>query len=206
MQPQILLDKLTLAELIKYFQEKLIEEITDTRLQHSYRVAEIARELANRHGYPQNPERAYLAGLLHDISKQKTKEFHEELFVASGKETYLSLPINVYHAFSGPLYVHKQYHWQDEEIFLAMQNHTLGSEKASLLEEILYVADFLGSAYAQKQKEYPDWLEKAKVSLAFGCYLKSSQTIADLLHKKLAIHPRTIHTYHHAIARLSTRA
>ena len=64
---------------IEYFVKIVPDEVTHTRFDHSIRVAELAEKFSLLHGF-YSPRKAYLAGILHDITKQKTKEFHLEIF------------------------------------------------------------------------------------------------------------------------------
>jgi nicotinate-nucleotide adenylyltransferase len=50
----------------------LKKSMSEKRYIHSCNVADTARELAKIHGYDEN--KAYLAGLLHDICKEYPKE------------------------------------------------------------------------------------------------------------------------------------
>lgn len=57
-------------EWTQFFEKEVPTQVTDTRFQHILRVANYAESLAKVHGYPY-PKKAYLAGLCHDITKQK---------------------------------------------------------------------------------------------------------------------------------------
>lgn len=173
------------------------KEITETRFQHTLRVANFAFLLAESHRYHE-PKKAYLAGILHDITKQKKDEFHIQLFERS-KIEYKNLPHEAFHAFSAPLYLEKILGWKEEEVFLAIQSHTLGSKSMGLLEQILYAADFLGSEYAEKKPELPLWIEETKNNLQYGVTLKATKTISFLVEHKKPIHQNTIDTYNHSL-------
>lgn len=191
---------MNLEKEIENYKQIISKELTSSRLEHSLRVAELAEKFALAHNYP-HPKKAYLAGVLHDITKQKKREFHIAIFEKNHFD-YSNIPENAFHPFSAKFYLQEQYHFQDTEVLSAIQNHTLGGENLSLLDAILYASDFLGSEYAIKQKEYKDWISKVEKNIYFGVYLKAKITILELLEKNEKIHPNTISTYNSAVTKL----
>ena len=172
-------------------------ELTASRYRHSLSVAEIAQKIAAANDISL-VKKAYLAGLCHDYTKQKKNEFHISVFNNHGFD-YSTLPTAAYHAFSGRFLM--QEYIDDNDILNSIQSHTLGHGKMGQLEQIIYAADFLGSDYAMgKKKKYPLWLEKTKMNICFGVYLKSRETIDDLLSKKMTIHPYTLETYNFSLS------
>ncbi|MBE7411241.1 MAG: bis(5'-nucleosyl)-tetraphosphatase (symmetrical) YqeK [Leptospiraceae bacterium] len=186
---------------IKKFSKIIKNELSLSRYKHSLKVAEIAELLSKQFRYS-DPEKAYLAGLLHDITKQKGNEFHISLFKKNKFKKYFEIPESSYHSYSARFYIQEVYRFTNEEIFSAIDSHTLGEKSMSLLQKIIYCSDFLGSEYAQNHKEYKFWLEKTKKILEYGTYLKSSRTIEKLLQKKYDIHENTIAVYKYSILAL----
>lgn len=183
---------------IEYFFAIVPEEVTHTRFDHSIRVANLAEKFSILHGY-EEPRKAYLAGILHDITKQKTKDFHREIFHRNNFD-YSKLPEPAYHPFSAVFYLRDKYQFVDEEILSAIRNHTLGGEKLPLLDQILYLSDFLGSDHAMKQKEYETWIKNTEQNLAYGMVLKSKIVIEELIAKSHWIHPVTLATYNYYLS------
>lgn len=192
----------TLSEQIEYFRKIVPEEITSTRWEHSLRVAEIAEELAKIHS-PQNSKKAYLAGIVHDITKQKTKEFHLSVFLEWNDEESAKLPEAAWHARSGAYYLKRKYELSEESVLSAVRHHTLGGSDMGILECILYASDFLGSDFAERQPNYSEWRRDAKENLYKGVLNKAFHTLSDLLENKRPIHWRTIAMYHFALEKLS---
>lgn len=180
---------------IEYYTKIVPEEVTFSRFDHSIKVAELAEKFSILNHYPE-PRKAYLAGILHDITKQKSKEFHRDIFVRY-KFEYESLPERAYHPFSAVFYLKEKYDYRDEEVLSAIQNHTLGGKDLVLLDQILYVSDFLGSEYAIRNKDYEKWILDTEKNLSLGMILKCKKVIEELLEKNLPIHIRTIETYNH---------
>ncbi|MDF3820057.1 bis(5'-nucleosyl)-tetraphosphatase (symmetrical) YqeK [Leptospira sp. 96542] len=182
---------------IEFFKAEVPKHITDTRWEHTLRVAEFCFALAEKFSY-KNPHSAYLAGLLHDTTKQKKMEFHLDYFIRSHFD-FANIPKQAFHAFSAPIFIKEEYKFEDEEIFSAMRSHTMGKPNLDLLEKIVYTADFLGSSFAAKQPEYETWKEKCYLNLEFGVLLKAKKTIQNLIETNEPIHNHTITTYNETI-------
>ncbi|AYV55131.1 bis(5'-nucleosyl)-tetraphosphatase (symmetrical) YqeK [Leptospira kmetyi] len=186
------------------FKKIVPNEITITRWEHSLRVAEIAKELALIHSKDE-AELAYLAGIVHDITKQKTPEFHLTLFKESGQHDLEKLPSAAWHAYSAAIYLKSEYKLEHENVLSAVRNHTLGAETPGPLDLILYAADFLGSEYAEKNPLYPDWREQARKNIYLGVLCKAKNTMEDLIISGKPIHPRTVFTYNLAVSKSSDK-
>lgn len=185
---------------IREFKKIVPAEITVTRWEHSLHVAEIAKELALIHSR-ENSELAYLAGIVHDITKQKPPEFHKTCFLESGQKELEQLPFPAWHAYSASIYLRTRYELKQESVLSAVKNHTLGAETPGPLDLILYAADFLGSEYARTHPDYSAWREQARQNLYAGVLCKAKNTIEDLLSAGKSIHPRTLHTYNLAVSK-----
>lgn len=184
-------------EQILFFKKEILKEITESRFEHSVRVAELAEKFALIFGFPY-PRKAYLAGIIHDITKQKKEDFHLSVFRENSFD-HSDLPFNAYHPYSAYFYLQTEYGMKEMEILESVKNHTLGGSSLSLLSRILYVSDFLGSDYAARQPEYGTWVSRTENDLKFGLFLKSSTVIRELISKGEKIHPGTIETYNESV-------
>ncbi|MBM9547231.1 bis(5'-nucleosyl)-tetraphosphatase (symmetrical) YqeK [Leptospira sp. 201903074] len=190
----------SLEDWTEFFTEEVPIQVTDIRFQHILRVAKYAESLAKTHSYPY-PKKAYLAGLCHDITKQKKMEIHTQLFREFDFASE-GIPSQALHAFSAPLWLEREYGFVDSEIAKAISSHTLGNPEPSFLDKILYAADFLGSDYAFKQPELSIWIQKTEENLDYGVFMKAFQTISFLMEKKEVIHPYTINMYNQSAKNL----
>ncbi|MCL1832279.1 MAG: bis(5'-nucleosyl)-tetraphosphatase (symmetrical) YqeK [Oscillospiraceae bacterium] len=103
------------------------EHFTPKRYTHSINVAIMCGELSKKHGLsPIESERAYIAGLLHDISKVKQRQLGE------GWD---------WHAVAGADYVRDELGITDFDVLNAIRYHTTGRENMSMVEKIVYIAD-----------------------------------------------------------------
>lgn len=116
--------------------------LSEYRFIHSLAVADEAKRLAQIYG--EDADRAYLAGLLHDIMKDAPQSEQLEAIEKSGykmNEVELAEP-KLWHAIAGACYIEQQGLCEDREIISAVRYHTTGKPMMTLLEKILYVADF----------------------------------------------------------------
>ena len=139
-------------EALAYIQQKrLYQPLAPERQHHSRCVAVAARKLALRYGT--NPEKAYLAGLVHDCAKSMPFDMQEALCARYGKPfgpaEYASP--QVCHAFAGEAYLALECGVADPEVLGAVRWHTLGHAGMTLLEEVVFVADLISA-----DRDYPD--------------------------------------------------
>ena len=123
--------------------QKLKEKISDKRYEHSVGVSYTAACMAMVYGA--DVESARLAGLLHDCAKGlSTKEKLE-------KARKYGLPVSKYeesnpemlHAKLGAYYARYKFDVMDEDVLNAIKYHTTGRPNMSLLEKIIFVADYI---------------------------------------------------------------
>lgn len=118
----------------------LKKKMSEYRYRHSIRVAEEARNLASYYGYDE--DKAYLAGLLHDIAKEFSAcENKEWVEMYKLDEDLLEVRnIKICHAEIGALVV-KELYGVDEDICQAIRYHTVGNIDMNMLDKIIFVAD-----------------------------------------------------------------
>lgn len=176
----------------KTYLADLRQRLDEYRFTHSVNVAATCRELAVRYG--EDPEKAYYAGLLHDIFKNEPKEkllsFFEENGIAL-TACERSAP-KLWHAMAGSVYLQKTYGF-DDDFIRAVRYHTTGRADMSLLEKILFCADFISA-----ERDYPgveDMRERVKISLAYCMEEGLRFTVDELVNALLPVHPDTIHAF-----------
>ncbi len=144
----------------------LKKRLSKKRFNHSLGVADAAYRLAEQCG--EDTERAYLAGLLHDICKEDDQE--EQLALAlkgnmdlSGAELSSKA---LWHGPAGAYYIKTELGITDREILYAVRYHTIGRPGMSKLEEIVYLADLIS-----EDRDYKD-VDKLR-KLAFTDFSKA---------------------------------
>lgn len=128
---------------IQKIRKELSKELDFKRYEHTLGVAYTAACMAMRYGCDTN--KAYLAGLLHDCAKCMT---HEERLNYCKKHklevtSYEKQNPALLHAKVGAELVKRKYDINDEEIISAVRYHTTGKPEMTLLEKIIFVADYL---------------------------------------------------------------
>lgn len=170
----------------------LQQQLTKERYEHSLRVAEEAKKLAQIHGYDVNI--AEKAALLHDIAKdyssEKLKEL-SEIYDLSGQ--LLKEPKVLWHGPIGAKIVKHKYNITNKHIYYAIYYHTTAREQMSPLELIVYIAD-----YIEPNRNIPhiaDVRKKAVENLHQAALLIVSRTIIYLTKRQVPISSLTILAY-----------
>lgn len=167
---------------------------TEQRFLHTLGVQYTAANLAMCYGA--NIEKARLAGLLHDVAKQRMPlDFLKlcEQYQISVKEIEKKNP-SLLHAKVGAALAKEQFQIQDAEILQAIVFHTTGRPNMSLLEKIIFLADFIEPN--RKKYEGMDAIRKLayqNIDCAIGLTLK--MTLAYLEREEKEIDCATKETY-----------
>ena len=123
--------------------KQLVKALDNKRFEHTQGVAYTSAALAMRYG--EDIQKAELAGLLHDCAKcldndkkiQICKKHNIEISEAEQRNPFLL------HAKVGGFLAKSKYKVDDEEIIDAVLYHTTGRPGMSLLEKIVYIADYI---------------------------------------------------------------
>ena len=182
---------------IEEIKKLLKEKLDEYRYIHSEGVAEAAKALAKRYG--EDEERAYLAGLVHDITKNTPKDEQLQI-IKNGGIILNSEEMNnpkLWHAISGSAYIRKELHIDDEEIINAVRYHTTGKDSMTVFEKIIYIADFISAERTFDGVEYMrklafEDLDKAAMFATDFC-------IPDLVRKRQVLHIDSVRLYNELI-------
>lgn len=130
-------------KIIEYIEKNLSEK----RRIHTYGVAAEAVKLAKQYG--EDPEKAELAALFHDIFRGHPAQVLNEYVLAAGLPPDLLDNCNLAHGKVAAIVMEKEFHVSDEDLLNAVRYHTTGRADMSLLEKIVYLADAIepGRAY-----------------------------------------------------------
>lgn len=123
---------------------KEISKVQDSkRYEHTLSVAYTAANLAACYG--ESIDHALAAGMLHDCAKclpeEKLLSICEKQHMQISEEEYKKP--SLLHAKAGSFLAEKKYHIADRNILNAIRNHTTGRPGMSLLEKIIFVADYI---------------------------------------------------------------
>ena len=164
------------------------------RYEHTLGVEFTCQALAMRYGY--DLDKADLAGLLHDSAKRfedpvmLQKCLDRNIPVTAEEERDPSL----LHAKLGAWMAEHKYEVDDPEILSAITCHTTGKPGMSLLDKILYVADYI-EARRDKAEDLPVIRRLAFEDLDEALYQILEGTLNYLGSKGAFVDPMTRKTY-----------
>ncbi len=177
-------------------QKKLKKYIDEMRFHHTLGVMYTAASLAMCHG--EDIERAQVAGLLHDCAKcipnaKKLKLCAQKNIPVSEieeKSPYLL------HARIGAYIAREKYHVEDPEILSAIEFHTTGKAEMTLLEKIIFIADYI-EPMRSKAANLPEIRSLAFLDIDRAVYLTMRDTITYLEKEKSCLDNQTIVAYNY---------
>ncbi|UOC10870.1 bis(5'-nucleosyl)-tetraphosphatase (symmetrical) YqeK [Streptococcus equinus] len=172
--------------------DKVAAVMSEKRFKHVLGVEKSAIELAERYGY--DAEKAGLAGLIHDYAKELSDQEFLDLIDKYNLDPELKKwGNNVWHGMVGIYKIQEDLGVTDKEILRSIETHTVGSGDMSLLDKIIYVAD-----YIEPGRRFP-LVEEARViakeSLDKAVAYETVHTVEHLAHQAFPIFPQTIETY-----------
>lgn len=179
---------------------KISGAMKPSRFQHVLGVEKAAIELAQQYGC--DVHKASLAALLHDYAKEVDDAVFQNLIAKYDlDQDLLNWGNNIWHGVIGAYKIVEDLGLQDQEIFQAIQRHTVGAAQMTLLDKVLYVAD-----YIEPNRDFPGVEEAralAKEDLDKAVAFETAQTVAYLAKKRIPIYPQTLETYNAYIGELS---
>ncbi len=182
------------------FLEEIKKRLSEYRFNHSVNVAEQAKKLAKKYGADE--EKAFTAGLIHDIMKDTDIDFQKRLIEKyDGKMSETQLANSpVWHAQSGELFLRFELGVEDEEILSAVRYHTTARAGMSLLDKVVYIAD-----YTSADRDYPDadvMREKAERSLDEAMLYGLQYTVTKQVNRLGVIDPDSLFAYNETVLKM----
>lgn len=179
---------------IMILRKKLKTKLSPMRYEHSLSVSYTCMNLAMRYGY--DLDKAELAGLMHDCGKRYSDEIILKKCLKHGIEVsdaeYKALP--VLHAKYGAWLAKHKYGIEDREILNAIACHTTGKPDMTVLDKILYIADYV-EPRRYKADNLPQIRKMAFIDLDETMYAILSGTLEYLKKKGGNIDPMTTEAY-----------
>ena len=145
-------------ENIDLIKADLKEKLSKKRYEHTLGVAYTAAALAMCYG--EDILKAELAGILHDVAKaKKSSELKDDMKGYIDPYTdgdYVALIADkapqILHAIYAPYLAKRDYKIEDKDILSAIRWHTTGKKDMTMLEKIVFVADYI----EPNRKKLPD--------------------------------------------------
>lgn len=156
------------------------------RYLHALAVMNKAEELIKRFSLPVHPDKAYVAALLHDYAKfEKEEEFLRIAKKYNVEEIIASSSPKIWHALLGPYIISEELGITDKEILDAVRYHASGAENMSVLDEVIFLADFIDDT---RVEHYFDEVKAAaKINFRKAISLKFLQRIKEAGEQKQLI-------------------
>lgn len=172
-------------------------KMSEHRFVHSVNVSKEARKLAKIYGA--DAEKAAIAGILHDITKEMPVEEQLKIITDSGiilDNVQKNAP-KLWHGISGSIYIKENLDINDADILNATRYHTTGRAGMSLLEKIIFVADF--TSQERTYKGVSTMRKKSRKTLDEAMLYGFKFTFSDLSKRELAIHPDELACYNEIV-------
>jgi predicted HD superfamily hydrolase involved in NAD metabolism len=148
------------------------------RYLHSLGVAKMAKYLAEIYGV--DPEKAIIAGYLHDFCKNDSIEYINTLLSEEDKLECEKYPV-LYHSYGSAEYYLK-FIGNDIDVYNAIRNHVFGRVGMSKLEEIILISD-----YTEENRTYDDCIKVRGILLEGNlnkAIYESSRFVVEYISRK----------------------
>ena len=182
------------------YENEVRRHLTQGRFYHSQCVAAQAARLAQRYGG--DVEQARLAGILHDIMKDTAPEEQLKILADSGIILTKTQRRNrkLWHSLAGAAYLRGTLGVADQAVVEAVACHTSGKKDMSLLDKVLFVADYISA-----DRDYPgveDMRKAADRSLEEAMVEGILFTVNELMEQRLPVAAESIEAYNDALITL----
>ncbi len=168
--------------------------LSEKRMFHSECVARCAVELAVRNGA--DPEKAEIAGLLHDIMKEEPDDVLLKWINGFDimQDDYFSACKPIWHSFAGAAYACKVFSLTDD-ICDAIYYHTCGKAHMSPLEECIFLADYISDDRTFPGSQQVREIAKKDIKLAIFTALQNM--ISHLVEQGRVVMPLSLEAYNY---------
>lgn len=173
------------------------KHLTSQRFYHSQCVAAEAARLARRYGA--DVEQARLAGILHDIMKDTPPEEQLKILGDSGiilTDMQRRTP-KLWHSLCGAAYLEHTLGVTDQAVLQAVRCHTGGRSGMTLLDKVLFVADYISA-----DRDYPgveDMRQAADRSLEEAMVEGIAFTVNETMGQRRLLGQESIAAYNEAL-------
>ena len=171
---------------------------SEKRFRHSENVSIESARLAKKFG--ENILKAKIAGILHDITKEMPLKNQLQILDNNNIELdNIQLEVNkLWHAISGSIYIKNFLNISDEDIINAVRYHTTGRTNMSLLEKIIFVADFTSM---ERNFEGVSNIREAteKNNIDFAVVKGLIYSLKNNIQQSKILHPDTINAYNYIL-------
>lgn len=177
---------------IMQIKNKVKSNLSERRYLHTLRVAELAKKLAVTYGVSVGCVEK--ASLIHDYLKETSNEGLKHIIESSNEQTEIlnEHPI-LWHGPAAASIAEKEFGITNHSILQAIRYHTIGRPEMDLVEQIVFIADYMEPARTFPGIE--DVRSASEKSLEEAILLALGNTIIHLIKKGASIHSMTFMAY-----------
>ena len=167
------------------------DKLPEKRFNHSLRVAETAVKLAEI--YDGDKDKAELAVILHDYCKYDDLGSMYQIVTQNELDSnLLSYGSEILHGPVAAIIMNQQFDVTDEEVLLAIKNHTTGRAQMTKTEKLIFIADYIEPGRQTPGVEEIRDLAYNQGSLDKTIYEISKRTVLYLINKDINVYDATI--------------
>ncbi len=171
------------------------------RFNHCVLVAKMARTLAKIYG--EDEKLAYIAGILHDIVKEKSPEFLLNVLKLGGKNLENLNDVErpnpkLWHGPAGAIYCRNVLGIENKKIFNAIDCHTTAKKNMTAFDKIIYISDNTSADRKSVTAKIERKIAKKSLNGAIIFHLKHYIKLG--CDKQILIHPNSIECYNQLVA------
>ncbi|RMC24190.1 MULTISPECIES: bis(5'-nucleosyl)-tetraphosphatase (symmetrical) YqeK [unclassified Lactobacillus] len=179
---------LSSSELIKLEENNMDHK----RFKHCIGVSLTARKLAHLNNYDE--DKAALAGFIHDYAKQvSVADFRKTIQTQGFDQELLNWGPAIWHGIVGTYFIKRDLKITDPEILTAVRRHTTGDTEMTMLDKIVYMAD-----YIEPGRDFVGVDTARKITFANldeGVGFQLAHTLNFLIGNRNKVYPRTLAAY-----------
>lgn len=171
--------------------ELVKDKLPEKRFKHSLRVAETAVKLAEI--YDGDKDKANLAGVLHDYYKYDDLSTMYQIVRQHDLDSeLLSYGGEILHGPVCAAIMQSEFGIEDEEVLLAIKNHTTGRKEMTKTEKLVFIADYIEPGRKTPGVEEIRDMAYNQGSLDKTIYEISKRTVLFLISKDITVYGTTI--------------
>ncbi len=175
----------------------LESRLTEKRLYHSLCVKQEAIKLAEK--YDADVEKCAIAGILHDVCKDMPFDEMEKM-VRSSTRAVCEIELKekkLWHSIAGAYFAETELDIDDEVILQAIRYHTVGRKNMSLVEKVIFMADYISE---DRKFDYVSRLRLlAYTDLDKACLEAITISLNELINEKRLVPLSTFECYNQLI-------
>ncbi|KAB8127283.1 HD domain-containing protein [Gracilibacillus oryzae] len=168
------------------------KQLKKKRYEHTVRVMETAIKLAEHYGA--DVKKAEQAAIFHDYAKYRDVEEMRRWVISENlPQDLLEYGDELLHGPVGSFMIEREVGIKDAEIQSAVYYHTTGKRHMSLLDKIIYIADYIEPG--RKTPGVEDIRAIVYDDIDQACWMAAQHTVLFLMEHEQPVYPDTFQLY-----------